>query len=180
LHGGTVEAHSDGENRGSNFVVTIPCPEELVILQAGDSNTGVSERASLKDLNILVVDDDIDSREVISTALSLHGAEVRTAASVLEALVTLNEWKPGLLLSDIGMPGQDGYDLIRQVRESGAEYSRIPAIAVTGYADFREAERALAAGYQMHLPKPIEPVALVEIVTNLARAHGQIYAVEKE
>jgi CheY-like chemotaxis protein len=105
---------------------------------------------------------------------------VRAAASVLEAVATLNEWKPDLLLSDIGMAEQDGYDLIRQVRESGAGYSGIPAIAITGYADYREGERALAAGYQMHLPKPIEPVALVEIVANLARAHGQIYAIEKD
>jgi CheY-like chemotaxis protein len=128
---------------------------------------------------VLVVDDDIDSREVISTALMLHGAEVRTAASAPEALATLSEWKPALLLSDIGMAGEDGYDLIRKVREGGAEYRNIPAVAVTGYADYHEAERALAAGYQMHLPKPIEPVALVEMVARLARAQGQIYA-EKE
>ena len=122
---------------------------------------------------ILIVDDDLDSREVLAAVLALRAAEVRSAGSVREALEALTEWNPDVLISDIGMPGEDGYDLIREVRlRSAEEGGKIPAIALTGYAAAQEAERALSAGYQSHLSKPIEPSRLIRVIAGFGRESG--------
>jgi PAS domain S-box-containing protein len=170
LHGGSVEAYSAGEGQGAIITELLPCslPESGV----EDKGSGTSrvwndtaETQALAGLRILIVDDDADSREAISTMVAFQGAEVRPVASVSEALTLLNVWIPDLLVSDIGMPDEDGYDLIRQVRERGvAEGWTIPAIAVTGYASLEEAERARAAGFHMHLAKPIESARLIDAI----------------
>jgi PAS domain S-box-containing protein len=177
LHGGAIEAYSAGENHGSVFTVTLPCPaagaESLEQRSSADRSRGDGGRA-LAGLRLLIVDDDADSREVLATLLASAGAEVRSAAFVREALEALNEWGPHVLVSDIGMPDEDGYDLIRKVRALGAaEGGQIPAIALTGYADVQEVERALAEGYQMHMAKPVEPSQLVKMIASFGIRDGQ-------
>jgi CheY-like chemotaxis protein len=124
---------------------------------------------SLTDLNILVVDDSADAREFITTVLEQYQAKVTAVASVAEALKTLEQLKPNVLVSDIGMPGENGYYLIRKLREMEAERGgNIPAVALTAYARDEDREQAIKAGFQMHLPKPVDPVKLAAVVANLA------------
>jgi len=176
LHGGTLEGFSAGENLGAVFTVTLPCeaanmqghlaPEALE--NDRDPVEGCTQLAGLR---VLIVDDDSDSREVLAALLALRAADVRSAGSVREALDTLTVWKPDVLVSDIGMPGQDGYDLIREVRARGADDGgQIPAIALTGYAAVQDSERARSAGYQSHLSKPIDPLLLVKAIALLGRS----------
>ncbi len=176
LHGGTVEAYSAGERQGAVFVVTIPCESGRMAaagLQAVSEGDRRSDGAApLTGIRVLVVDDDFDSREVLAALLSLRGAEARSAGSVREALEALTEWRPDVLVSDIGMPGEDGYDLIRKIRlRRSEEGGEIPAIALTGYAAAHEGDRALSAGYHTHLAKPVEPRHLVKIIASLGGAN---------
>jgi len=124
---------------------------------------------------VLVVDDDFDSREVLAALLAMRAAEVRSAGSVREALATLAEFKPHVLVSDIGMPGEDGYDLIRQVRSRNEnEGGKIPAIALTGYTAAQDGERALTAGFQKHLAKPVEPSNLIQLIASYGEQYRKI------
>jgi CheY-like chemotaxis protein len=120
----------------------------------------------LDGLRVLIVDDDSDSREVLAIELAFRGAQTKTAATVNEALELWDRWKPNVLVSDIGMPVEDGYDLIRRVR--ARDGGQIPAIALTGYASSEDGARVLAAGYQLHLAKPLEPNRLVEAIAGFA------------
>jgi CheY-like chemotaxis protein len=176
LHGGTVCAASEGTGQGTTFTVTLP----LVVRDAakkinenGDEQYEQLDKskfasANLRNLRVLIVDDEPDAREVLMMALSQTGAAVRATATVGEALEVFDEWKPSVLVSDIGMPSEDGYDLIRKVRARDAERGgRIPALALTGYASADDAARALAAGYQTHLAKPVAPSDLVNAVATL-------------
>jgi PAS domain S-box-containing protein len=171
LHGGAVEAFSSGEKHGSVFTVTLPCEVARLELTPGKSileEDGMSSASPLAGLKVLIVDDDLDSREVLATLLALRAAEVKSAGSVVEALDALSNWKPDVLVSDIGMPGQDGYDLIKAIRSRGAQDGgQVPAIALTGYATLQDGERALSAGYQTHIAKPVEPRSLVNIIARL-------------
>jgi len=114
------------------------------------------------------VDDEADARELVAMVLAQGGAEVRTSVSVTEALAACDEWRPDILISDIGMPGEDGYMLIKKLRarenESGGH---IPAIALTAYGRQEDRQRALSVGYESHIPKPIEPVELLAAVASL-------------
>jgi len=130
--------------------------------------------STLGGLRILVVDDDGDSREVLATLLSLHGAETRLASSVREALGVWDKWNPDVLVSDIGMPIEDGYDLIRAVRMRELDDGlHVPAIALTGYAGVDDGERALSEGYELHLAKPVDPNQLISLISSLARTNHQ-------
>jgi CheY-like chemotaxis protein len=123
----------------------------------------------LRDLRVLAVDDEPDARDLLSKMLTNYGAEVKTCASAAEALRTLDEWRPDALVSDIGMPGENGYDLLRKIRAREPERGgRIPAVALTAYARAEDERRALAAGYQIHIPKPVEPDLLAVTVARLA------------
>ena len=173
LHDGTVTAHSDGHDRGSEFRIVIPC-----IVYAAGVLQGESQRAllgptsELSRLSILVVDDDADSRNMLETALRSQGADVATAASVREALAALDrqDWRPVLLLSDLGMPEQDGYDLIRLLRARTVEDGgQLPAIALTGYAGKEEGEKTLKEGYQAHLSKPVDWAELIRTIASLTQ-----------
>jgi len=116
---------------------------------------------------ILIVDDEADSRELVSAILTRCGSEVNCCESVAEALKAVREWKPDLLVSDIGMPVEDGYDLITQLRKQRSKRAKgIPAIALTAYATREDHDRALAAGFQMHVTKPIEPETLVRSIAS--------------
>jgi CheY-like chemotaxis protein len=116
-----------------------------------------------------VVDDEPDARDLLNEMLTNYGAEVKTCASAAEALRILDEWRPDALVSDIGMPGEDGYELLRKIRAREPERGgRIPALALTAYARAEDTRRALAAGYQMHIPKPVELGRLAAAIASLA------------
>jgi PAS domain S-box-containing protein len=177
LHGGRIVASSEGEGRGATFTVTLPvsaiAPSENVVQQRVRTFRvdGAFERpAQIRGLRLLVVDDDDDGRALITTILEQCGCRVRTASNVEEALRKFEEEVPDVLLSDIGMPGQDGYDLIRKVRgrprDAGGD---VPAAALTAYARADDRRKMLNAGYSIHLPKPVEPAELVAVVTTLSR-----------
>ncbi len=166
LHGGTVIAASAGEDRGSTFTVKLPTTTAPV--KASPTNGQGESMLSLSGLHILVVDDETDSRELITFMLECYGAEVQAVSSAQEALDILNHSPQDLLLSDIGMPDMDGYMLIREVRSLLSEQvSKIPAIALTAYASETDAQKALAAGFHHHISKPIEPYTLVSLVVQL-------------
>lgn len=176
LHHGTVEAYSAGEHLGTVFTITLPC-ERAAFAQADDEGfmdgrTRLLDSTTLSGIRVLIVDDDVDSREVLAAALNLRGAEARTASTAHEALQTWNEWRPNILVSDIGMPDEDGYDLIRQLRnQERADSSCIKAIALTGYASAEDRERVLDAGYQLHLAKPVDTNQLVSFIAAISAAN---------
>jgi CheY-like chemotaxis protein len=122
-------------------------------------------------LRVLTIDDQPDTLELITLALGRYGAEVRTSDSATAALRMVAEWKPDVVVSDIGLPEMDGYDFMRRLRELEGDGKRIPAIAVTGYAGALDESKALSAGYEVHLSKPIE---LNELATAIARVSRRI------
>jgi signal transduction histidine kinase/DNA-binding response OmpR family regulator len=182
MHGGTVQASSRGEGQGATFAVTFP----LAGVRTGDEGDHDAEIAGrngdtdlrhgvvLTGLSVLVVDDEPETRALLLEVLSNCGAEVRAAGCAGDALQTLKHWKPDVLISDIGMPGEDGYDLIRTVRAIDSDQGgRIPAVALTAYARAEDRLRALSAGYQMHIAKPVEPAELVAVVASFAWQAGK-------
>jgi CheY-like chemotaxis protein/anti-sigma regulatory factor (Ser/Thr protein kinase) len=178
LHNGTVHAESGGEGQGATFVVQLPLSlavSEKPLLLHSDSTAFESVTPEclprLEHLQVLVVDDERDTRDLLRTILERCGSQVRTAASAKEAIGVLQQWKPDVLVSDIGMPQEDGCALMRKVRQLKAEDGgAIPAIALTAYVRKEDEVRALNAGFQVHLPKPIEPSALIDTVADLANA----------
>jgi len=173
LHGGAVNAFSHGIGRGSEFTIILP------LLPAGTQQHFVGEAmtkeiqvaqastGSLAGMRLLVVDDEMDAREVLGTMLRQAGAEVRAAASAIEAIGLLRWWRPDVLVSDIGMPEEDGYALLRRVRALPPEQGGLtPAIALTAYAGGQDRQRAIEAGFQAHLAKPIEPSTLVNTISH--------------
>jgi PAS domain S-box-containing protein len=178
LHGGTVRAESPGEGQGSTFTVLLPVAPvyqrigevERVHPAARDTLPSYECPEKLDGLKVLVVDDEQDTRELLKAGLNQCGAEVMLAGSAAEALEAMATAVPDVLVSDIGMPGEDGYELIRRVRELPAESGgRVPAIALTAYARTEDRMQALRAGYQMHVPKPVELAELVAIVASLVQ-----------
>jgi len=169
LHGGSIEAKSEGEGRGSTFVVRLPVPERPSAPEAGEPEP--EPPPHFKGLRVLVVDDEEDARALIAAVLEHAGATVRTASSAAEALAAIHAEVPDVLLSDIGMPGETGYDLIRRVRAlPPSAGGQVPAGALTAYARDDDRRKALAAGFTMHVPKPIDPSELVAVVGALGRA----------
>ncbi|BAZ22923.1 multi-sensor hybrid histidine kinase [Kalymmatonema gypsitolerans NIES-4073] len=167
LHGGTVKAESLGEGLGATFTVTLPVMK--IHLHELQSDRQSDEFPDLNGLKVLVVDDEVDTRELIAFILEQSGAEVTQVASATEALQALTQFKPNVLLSDIGMPEVNGYMLMRQIRAMPANLGgQIPAIALTAYAGDLDYQQAIAAGFQQHIAKPVEPAALVAAVANLA------------
>jgi PAS domain S-box-containing protein len=176
LHGGSVGAGSAGPDLGAAFTVRLPLLEGSEKPQQSERDgksrpqpTGSRPAHPLTGLRVLVVDDDPDTRDLISAALKQYGAFVRAAASAGEALNALERLNPDVLVSDIGMPGEDGYFLIRLVRAMEAQRGGfLPAVALTAYAGESDRRQAIDAGFQMHLPKPVEPAELVATVALLA------------
>ncbi|MBD2499607.1 hybrid sensor histidine kinase/response regulator [Anabaena azotica] len=171
IHGGTVTAQSDGEEQGATFTVRLPMlPEDEVSVNDEQDHSASLEANSLPLMGIktLVVDDDADSRDFLAFILEQEGAEVSLAASALEALQLLPKIKPDVLVSDISMPEMNGYTLIQQVRTWTKEQGgQIPAIALTAFARQYDREQALQAGYQLHLPKPLNADELIAAVAKL-------------
>ncbi|MCV3217256.1 response regulator, partial [Plectonema radiosum NIES-515] len=168
LHGGTVFVESLGEGQGATFTVKLPLLSTTDLPESELTTEAELNSPNLEGIKILVVDDDVDSRDFISFVLQQEKAEVIAVDSALEALQILAKSKLDVLLSDIGMPEMDGYMLIRQVRnwlpEKGGE---IPAIALTAYAGEYDRKLAISAGFSYHLPKPVEPAQLIAAVSKL-------------
>lgn len=175
IHGGTVHAESDGEGKGATLTVILPllADDESVTTndEARESSGTLKPRPpELQGIHVLLVDDDAGAREVISAALNEHHARVTAVGSAREALQVIRRTPPDVLVSDIAMPIEDGYDLIGQVHELEANNGKtIPAVAITAYARVEDRRKALAAGFQSYLAKPIEPADLIEVVARLAR-----------
>jgi len=181
LHGGSVFAASPGEDQGSTFTVRLPI---LAVYQmegasgrihpaARDLTAPVDCPDRLDGLAILVVDDEPDTLELLKAGLTQCGAEVVVAGSVEEAFKAIQARIPDVLISDIGMAGEDGYDLIRRLRRSPAEAGgKVPAVALTAYARVEDRLQALRSGYQMHVPKPVELAELVTVISSLVQRVG--------
>ncbi|HEV7858137.1 MAG TPA: response regulator [Pyrinomonadaceae bacterium] len=175
LHGGTVRADSPGAGKGAAFIVNLPLidsgmgPGEVERAHKLNGDAEPPDRYSALDgLRVLVVDDEADTRDLIAAVLTRGGAEVQTAATASEALEALESWVPDVLVSDIGMPGEDGYAFIKKVRELDAKQPGwIPALALTAYANVEDRMHALSAGFQMHMSKPLDPGELLTVVASL-------------
>ena len=170
LHGGSVLAESAGAGRGATFFLRIPLAGEGS--QSVRHDTRDAGPVTLKGVSVLVVDDNDDGREMLSTVLREYGAKVKSVATSREAFELLQDsrFKPDVLISDIGMPDTDGYEFIRRLRTSPDKTTRqIPAIAVTAYANPEDRIRAVVAGFQAHLPKPVDPALVAASVAGLVR-----------
>ena len=177
LHGGTVCVHSEGEGKGATFTITLPIvgvvsdEKETETTQPvqGEDVTPLDGLPSLQGLKVLVVDDEADTRELIREVLKECGSEVILSRSAAEALEAIEQHKPDILISDLGMPDEDGYSLISKIRALPAEQGgQIPAAALTAYARAEDRMRVLRSGFQFHLPKPIDSAELVTVVASLA------------
>ena len=164
LHGGTIRADSAGEGQGATFTVKLP----LIATDstAIENSTQTEQSLNLSGIRVLLVDDDRDNLELLTFILEQSKAVVSAVTSAKEALDVLAQFKPDILVSDIGMPEMDGYTLMRQVRLRASE-GQIPAIALTAYAGDVNQQQALGVGFQMHIPKPVEPEKLVRAIANL-------------
>ncbi|MBX9254927.1 response regulator [Desmonostoc muscorum CCALA 125] len=170
MHGGTVSAESLGEGQGATFIVQLPMILTDAVDSSKESDATVSNTAAFNGLKILVVDDEPDSLELVSFILQQSGATVTAVSSATEVLEILPQWKPDLLVSDIGMPQMDGYMLLRQIRSRSREQGgQILAIALTAYAGEGNEQQAMEAGFQAHISKPIDPVQLIETIANLVQ-----------
>ena len=174
LHGGTIEASSAGEGRGSTFTVKLPLLASAspvispAVVRTEERPAGTP---MLDGITVLVVDDEEDAREAMAVLLGQAGARVISVAGAAEALDTLDRERPDVLLSDIAMPGEDGYALIRRVRSRPGETGgRIPAAALTAYATLEDRAKAIRAGYDEHIPKPVDPTRLIGAVALLVDA----------
>jgi CheY-like chemotaxis protein len=179
---GAVYVESEGPGKGATFIVEFPLTSSEVIrsdsgrvdlfsdqarMMLANSETFSEQR--LKNLRILVVEDDADTRELLKTILERCGAEVRAVASSSAALAEMADRIPNVLISDIGMAGENGYDLIKKIRSLEPERGgRVPAVALTAYAAAADRRRALLAGFQTHLAKPVEPDELLAVIVNLS------------
>jgi len=181
LHGGTVRAESEGEGNGATFIVSLPFIAtrrdsplmERVHPATNCGNMSFDCPPQLIGLRVLIVDDEDDTRDLLRAVMERCGCEATSVGSVAEALATLQQTNPDVLISDIGMPEEDGYSFIRKVRALPAERGgNTPAIALTAYARSEDRIRALMAGFQMHVPKPIEPIELAAVVASLSRRNG--------
>ena len=180
LHGGTVMAESPGAGAGTTFKVIFPLMSvhhELIDVQMTRPLIGskplTDRQPALNDLRVLVVDDELDARELVAAVLAGCGAEVVSVESAGEALDEMERQRFDVLVSDIGMPLMDGYGLIEKVRQLPAERGgKIPAAALTAYAGVEDRMRILSAGYQMHIPKPVEPAELATVVGSLVRRYA--------
>lgn len=170
-HAGTVHASSDGEGRGATFTVTLSGA-------ASDVESGIdppvqraiATKGALEGVYILIVDDDPDARELLAEIVTTAGARALVAASAEEALGLLQSRRADVIVCDVGMPERDGYSFLRELRASGEEFGAwTPAIALTGYASASDSQAALLAGFQLHLPKPVDPPALLDGLVKLWR-----------
>ena len=181
LHGGSASVRSEGEGKGATFTITLPFAgvvssekePEAVVKAPPEEPLSLEGLPSLEGLKVLVVDDEADTRELIREVLKECGSEVILSRSAAEAFEALQQYHPDILISDLGMPDEDGYSLISKIRALPSERGgEIPAAALTAYARAEDRMRVLRSGFQFHLPKPVDSAELVTVVASLAgRAH---------
>jgi signal transduction histidine kinase/ActR/RegA family two-component response regulator len=175
LHGGSVSVESEGRGHGTSFFVKLPLRTPLSKNAAPHKPKPLHldqrpiQRVSLQGLDVVVVDDEADARELLRRILSEHGASVRVVDSMLNCLIEIERQKPDVLLSDISMPDRDGFDLIHHLRTSGYSPNKLPAIALTAYARSEDQQRILRAGFQAHLSKPIDTASLTQLLAAIGR-----------
>jgi len=175
LHGGSVNADSQGENAGSTFTVTLPTRASLPEQQEEATASSGSDTALGIGTRVLLIEDDPDAREVIAAGLERTGFELRPAGSAREALSMLDHWHPDVIVSDIGMPGMDGYEFIRELRTRTPDRSgHVAALALTAFARLEDVALARASGYDGHLSKPVNPRELAEAILELRRRRGYV------
>ena len=175
LHGGTVSVESAGEGQGATFRLRLPTRRAEVApvqrvepREPGSDADHDGELERLPGLHVLLVEDDTDTRNVLALLLQKVGALVEAVPSAKEAIDRVTSRRPDVLVSDIGMPEEDGYSLIRRLRQMPADIeNKLPAIALTAYAGQQDAEAAIGAGYDCHLPKPVAPAALIRAIKSL-------------
>ena len=180
MHGGTVRVTSEGPGKGATFTVTLPTASVPAVSPAESRGKAAGGRLALENppllagVRALFVDDEADARELTTMILAQGGAEVRTAVSATEAMTACDEWRPDILISDIGMPGEDGYTLMKKLRARESERGgHIPAIALTAYGRQEDRLRALSVGYESRVPKPVEPAELLAAVASLTNRIGK-------
>jgi signal transduction histidine kinase len=171
-HGGSVEAASPGPGQGAVFRVRLPVVVHPTLPTGRDERQAPSEAGALATtaitgVRVLVVEDDVDSLQLQTHLLMAHGGDVRGASSVAEAMAILKDWRPAVIVSDVEMPHEDGYTLVRRLREEVEGY--IPAIALTAYSRTHDRVRAFTAGFSAHLTKPVEPAELLALIASFAR-----------
>ena len=183
LHGGGIEVESPGENEGTTFTVRLPLVESpsKTIRKSGEEDRlpeqstanyyhANSENAKIKGLRVLLVDDEADSLEILKLVLSQNGAEVKAQTSARAALEVIENWLPDVIVSDIAMPEEDGYSFIKKLRALPPERGgTIPAVALTAYVGIKERTQVLSNGFQMYVPKPVEPNELIEAIANFMK-----------
>jgi signal transduction histidine kinase/CheY-like chemotaxis protein len=175
LHGGKVRAASEGLGKGATFTIALPIARghDMSLDELGDKAAGWrltgANLPSVAGVRALVVDDDADARELIAMIIKKGGAEVRTAVSATEALTACDDWRPDILIADIGMPEEDGYTMMKKLRSRERERGgHIPAIALTAYGRHEDRLRALSVGYEYYVPKPVDPAELLTVLAGLA------------
>jgi CheY-like chemotaxis protein/anti-sigma regulatory factor (Ser/Thr protein kinase) len=172
LHGGEVRAASEGAGKGATFTLTLPVP--AVELDAREEPESQKISASLQGVRVLVVDDEQDARDMLRTAISKAGGIVEAAGSAQEALARVADFRPDVLVSDIGMPDEDGYSLMKRIRALDREQGgNVPSIALTAYTRSEERTRALAVGFTTHICKPVNPTDLLALIDSLATRQTQ-------
>lgn len=175
LHGGSVRAESEGVQKGAAFTVSLPLskssPHTVAIAAGGDGD--VIGATTLAGLRIVVVDDEKDSLDLVRRLLETRAAEVFSAASADEALLLFEKRRPHVIVSDIGMPEKDGFEMVRELRAREGDGAHIPAVALTAFARAEDRARAIEAGYQRHLAKPVEASELVAAVAAVASLAGR-------
>jgi PAS domain S-box-containing protein len=181
LHGGSVKVESEGEGKGATFTVRLPSSKALPpsfentnghrlaeVAFAADENKASKYRSAIEGMRVLLVDDEMDTLELLATILVQNGAEVKSQFSAREALETIKAWKPDVIVSDLAMPEEDGYSFVKKLRAlSPEEGSTIPVIALTAYVGIKEKTRVLASGFQMYVPKPVEQSELLSALASL-------------
>ena len=167
LHGGTTSAFSAGEGLGATFTIRLPAREADVQPGASSASAPHAGAKPLAGRSLLVLEDDEDSRQVFEMVLRREGAQVQAVGSVAEAMHVLENWVPDAIISDIGLPNQDGYEFIRRVRELHGHLKSVPVIAMTAFARDQDRAQTLASGFDQHLAKPVEPEELVRTIVRL-------------